>query len=118
MRVVHDDGFVRVTGAVALVVRQVLLLGAGAIAEMRVVPDEVAAEILAVGIDQQFVRIEPMANLRSIGPMYPVAVKLPRTDIRKVAVPDVIAQFRQNEAPRLMLSGAVEQAQFDLRRVG
>ena len=74
MRDVDDHRLEHVAGIVAAVEGQVLLLVAGAVAEMGVGPAEMAAKPFAVGVDQQLVRIEAVAGLRLIGPVHAVAV--------------------------------------------
>ncbi len=93
------------------------LLGAGAIARnarrsRRTCPPS----CLAVGVDQQLVRVEAVAVLRLIRTMHAVAVKLARRHVRQIDVPHVIGAFRQRDALGLALPCAVEQAQLDLRR--
>ena len=117
MRDVDDHRLVHVARIVAPVEGQVLLLAAGAVAEMRVVPGEVAGQPLAVGVDQQLRRIEAVPGRRLIRPVHAVAVKLPGRHMRQVDVPDVVGALGQRDALGLALAVAVEQAQLDLRGV-
>ena len=118
VRHVHDHRLVHVAGVVAPVERQVRLLVAGAIAEMRVGPCELAGELLAVGVDQQLVGIEAVAGLRLVGPVHAIAVELARRHVGEINVPDVLGVLRQGDAVGLAPAGAVEQAEIDARRVG
>ena len=99
---------------VAPVERQILALVADAIGEMRVGPGELAAEPLAVGIDQQLVGIETVPGLRIVGPVHAIAVELARLGVGQIDVPDVLGALRQRDAVDLVPPGLVEQAQLDL----
>ena len=81
---------------------------------MRVGPDELAAEPLAVGIDQQLVGIEAMAGFRLVGAVDAIAVELARLRVGQIAVPDVLGALRQRDALGLVAAGLVEQAELDL----
>ena len=118
MRHVDHHGLVHRAGIVAPVERQVLLLVAGAVAEMRIGPGEMAAELLAVGIDQQLVRIEAVARFRRVGPVHAIAVELARRDVGEIDVPDVLGALRQRDALDFASAVAVEQAKLDLGGVG
>ena len=118
MRRVDHYGFIHAAGIVTPVEGKVLLFGTHAIAEMRVGPGKVTAQPLAVGIDQKLVGIEAMTRLRLVRPIYAIAVKLSRRDVRKIDVPDVVSPLRHFDALDLALTLAVEQAQFDLRGIG
>ena len=99
---------------VAAVEREVLAPVADAIGEMRVGPGEMPAEPLAVGIDQQLVRIEAEAGFGLVRAMHPIAIELARLRVRQIAVPDVVGALRQGDALDLVAPGLVEQAQLDL----
>ena len=103
---------------VAAVERQVLALVADPIGEMHVGPLEGAAESHAVGIDQEFVRIETKARLRIVRPVHAVAVELARLRVGQVAVPDILRTLRQLEAVHLVAPGFVEQTKLDLFGTG
>ncbi len=98
---IDDDRFVHVARIVAPVERQIGCLRAGAIAEMRIAPGELPAELLAVGVDQQLVGIEPMAGLGRVGAMHAIAVELAGRDVREIGVPDVVGALRQRRRARL-----------------
>ena len=85
---------------------------------MRVAPCELAGELLAVGIDQQLVGIEPVAGLGFIGPVHAIAVELAGRDVREIDMPDVVGPLRHGDALGLAPSLAVEEAQLDLGGVG
>ncbi len=59
-----------------------------------------------------------MAGGRIVGTVHPVAVKLPRADIRQVAVPHLMGVFRQGDPVGLATSVGIEKAQFDLGGIG
>jgi hypothetical protein len=63
--------------AVAIVERQVGVRIAEAIAPQRVVPLQVAADGLGVGVEQHLVRVEPMAAGGLVWAVDPISVELP-----------------------------------------
>ena len=99
---------------VAAVERQVLALVADAIGQMRVGPGELAAEPLAVGIDQQLVVIEAVPGLRIVGAVNAIAVELARLGVGQIDVPDVLGALRHRDAVDLVPPALVEQAKLDL----
>src|SRR6266404_548883 len=109
-----DPALWDVARVVAPVKRQILARAAEAVAEDGVAPAKFPLECLGVGVDQQLVRIEPMAIGGIEGPVNPVAVKQARTGIRQIGVPDLVGVFRKHDARLLMAAGAIEQAQLDL----
>jgi len=108
----RDEGL-----AVARVERQVLVGRAERIAEHGRIPRELADQLLGIGVDEQLVRIEPMAGGRLVGPMHPIGVDGAGPRIRQVAVPDLVGVFGQLDAFELALALDVEQAELDLVRV-
>src|SRR5262249_2704857 len=103
---------------VATVEREITACAAGAIAEMRIAPDQPACELLGVRIDQELVCVEAKAALRLIGAVHPITVELARADVIEVTVPDVLAAFRQGNTLALPPSMTIEQAELDLRGIG
>jgi hypothetical protein len=85
---------------------------------VRIIPRELTAELLGVRVDQQLVGVEAMAVIRFIRAVHAVAVKLARRDVRQIDVPHVVGALRQHDALDLALAFAIEQAQFDFRRIG
>ena len=69
-----------------------------------------AGETAGIGVEQQFVGIEPMARLRLVGTMRAVAVDQARPGIRQVPVPDLVGAFRQVEACDLPSARGIEEA--------
>ncbi len=105
-------------GAVAAIEGEV---GAGrgdAIAEQGVGPAHIAAHGAGVRVQQQLVGIEPVPLLRSVGTVGPVAVEHPRKAVRQVAVPDLVGPFGQRITADLTAASRIEQAEFDLLRMG
>src|SRR5262249_51185846 len=84
---------------------------------MRIGPDEMSSEPLAVGIDQQLVGIEAMAGVGLVGPVHAIAVELTGPDVGEIDVPHVLAALGHRYAPLLAPPGAVEQAELDLSGV-
>ena len=118
VRRIDHHGFAHVAGVVAPVERQILLLAAGAIAEMRIAPGKNAAELFAVGVNQQFVRIETVTVGGLVPAVYAVAVKLARRHVREIAVPHIFGALWQRDAFGFAFAFAVKQAQLDLGRIG
>jgi hypothetical protein len=71
-----------------------------------------------VRIEQQLVGIEAMARVGFVRAMNAVAIELTRPDIRHVAVKDLVGVFRQLDPRRLVAGQMIEEANFDLCRVG
>src|SRR5579884_534416 len=85
---------------------------------MRVAPCELPGQSLAVGVDQELVRIEAVAGPGLIGPMDAVAVELAGRDLGKIDVPHVVGALGHGDALRFTFAVAVEQAQLDLGGMG
>ena len=66
---------------------------ADAVAEMRIVPAQLAEQRLGVGVDQQLVRVEAVAVRRVVGAVHAVAVELARPHVRQIAVPDLVGDI-------------------------
>ena len=81
---------------------------------MRVGPGELAAEPLAVGIDQELVGIEAVSGFGIVGAVDAIAVELARLRVGQIAVPDVFGALRQRDAVDLVPPALVEQAKLDL----
>ena len=75
------------------------------------IPEHRPFDRLCVGVDQELVRIEPVAPLRRPRPVDAVAVELPRPDTVEVAVPVVGGLPRQLTS--CLDAGGVEEAQLD-----
>ncbi|MNO64513.1 hypothetical protein D3C76_552410 [compost metagenome] len=50
--------------------------------------------------------------------MHSIAIQRSRPGVGKVAMPDLVGEFRQGDALDFFLAIGVEQAQFDLRGIG
>ena len=110
---VHNHTLRHTARIVAPVEREIGACAAGAVAEMRIAPDESSRELLCIRINKQFVRVEAQSTLGVIGAMHPIAIELPRGHIAQVAVPDILCAFRQRYALDLAPTMAIEEAQFD-----
>src|SRR5438105_3016735 len=91
---------------------------ADAIGEMGIGPGKVPCQPLAVGIDQELVRIEAMSGLRLVGTVNAIAIELSGSRLRQVAMPDVFRAFRQRDAFNFPPAARFEQAKLDLFGVG
>src|SRR5204863_152687 len=67
----------------------------------------------SVGVEQQFVGVEPVAGSGFVGAVNPIAVELAGARLGQIAVPHLIGVFRQRDARLFVLSRAVEEAQLD-----
>src|SRR4051812_35642285 len=85
---------------------------------MRIAPDQPSGEPLGIGVEQKLVSVKAVAVLGLVGAVDAVAVELPGRDVVEIAVPDILGSFRQFDPLELAAALAVEQAQFDLLRVG
>ncbi len=103
-------------GAVALVERRVLL--AHDVAEQLRRPLDLADDGLGIRVQHQLVGVEAVTVLRFVGAVDPVAVDGAGPRLGQEAVPDLVGVFRQDDAGELGLAAVVEDAQFDLCRVG
>ena len=113
-----DDGFRHHRCAVAAVRGEIAAVGAGAIAEERVVPADPAGKAPRIGVDQELVRIEAVPGTGIVGAVNAVAVELARPKPGDVAVPDLFGPGRQRQALDLAPARGVEEAEVDLRRMG
>jgi hypothetical protein len=117
-RLVDHHPFRYAAAIVAPVERQVRPRTADAVAEIRVGPSQPAHQPLGVRVEQQLVVIETKTFLGRIGTVHPVTVNLARPDVGNIAVPNVVAALRQNNAFEFAAALLVEQAQLDLLRMG
>jgi hypothetical protein len=85
-------------GVVALIEGEVFVFVPDGVAEEAVVPLQIAANRFGVGIEYDFVGIEPVARFWLVWPMNAQAVELPRLKVGKVAVPDLIGAFGEGNA--------------------
>ena len=115
---IDDDALGDEGRAVALVERQVVLLGADGVAEARGIPLQLAVMRARVRIEQQLVRIEAMTGRRLVRPVHAIAVQRRRTDAGHVAVPDLVGVLGQLDPLQLAVARRVEQADLDLGGVG
>ncbi len=114
---IDDDCLGHAARVVAPVEREVLAGAAGAIAEMRIAPDQPAGQPLGVRVEQQFVGVEPVTLLGIIRPVHAIAVELARRHVGEVSVPDILGPFGQRHAVDLAAALTVEKAKLDLLRV-
>src|SRR3954449_4072964 len=67
-----------------------------------------------VGIKQQLVRVEAVARLWLVWPMYTIPVNCSGSDVGKIPVPDLVRIFRQFDSLYFSLLG-IKEANFNLR---
>ena len=114
-----DDDRLRHEGrAVALIERQIVAFGANRVPEAGRIPFQLADVRAGVRIEQQLVGIEPMALLRRVRSVDPVAVNRSGPDVRHPAVPDLVRVLRQLDALGLAIAASIEEADLDFGRVG
>jgi hypothetical protein len=80
-------------------------------------PVDASGNGLGVGIEEHLVGIKTVAVRRIIRPVDAIAVQLTRPQSRHKAVPDEIRPLRETDARRLRRAQAIEEAEFDARRV-
>ena len=85
---------------------------------MFVVQVQSPVELLGVGVEQQLVMVEAVADLRFVRTGHAIAVQGARPQARDVTVPDLIGVFGQDQPFDLTLARRVEQAEFDLFGMG
>ena len=115
---VDHDRLRHAARVVAAVEGKILARAAGAIAEMRVAPDQPSGDPLGVGIEQQLVGIEAVAALGRVGAVDAITIELPGRDVVEIAVPDVLVALEQFDPLEFAAALAVEQAKLDLLRIG
>ena len=115
---VDHDGLGYAAGIVAPVERQVLARATGAIGKMGVAPYHPPGKPPRIGIEQQLVGIESVAVLGLVGAMNAIAIELPGRNVVQIAMPYVLAALGQLDAFEFAAALAVEQAQFNLSRIG
>jgi len=104
--------------AVPFVETQVFFLGADGVAIAGVVPLHRPGVASGVGVEQQLVGIEPVAGLRLVGAVHPIAIDLAGLDAFDIAVENLVGVVRQGDAADLLAPFGVEQAELDAGRVG
>ncbi len=109
-----DTAFRHAAGVVPAVEGEIGAWRAGAIAEMRIVPFERAVEGASVGIEHQFVRVEPVPAFGLVGSVDAIAIKQAGAGIRQIAVPDLVRALRQRYAGDLARAAAVEETELHL----
>src|SRR6476620_1105144 len=85
---------------------------------MGVAPHQPASEPLGIGVEQQLVGVEAVAALGLVGPVDAIAVKLSGRNVVLITMPDVLGPLRQLNAFELAAALGIEQAEFDLLRIG
>ena len=107
---IDDPALRHVSRAVPRVEGQITVRRTEGVPEERVVPLQFADDLLGVGVQQELVRIEPVPFLRNVRPVHPVAIDLPRTDIRQITMPNFVRVFRQLDALDLGRSVGIKEA--------
>jgi hypothetical protein len=103
--------------AVARVERQVFAPASDAITVVRVGPAQRSGYQAGVRVEQQLVRIEPVALFRRVGTMDTVTVELSGTGLGQIAMPDEVRSLANVDASNLPPALRIEQAQFHRFRV-
>lgn len=115
---IGDRGEGAVGAVVPVVEREIAGLVADPVPVHLIAPVDGAADGLGIGLEQQLVRVEPMAPPGVVGSVHAIGVELVREDVAEIAVPDLIRLLRQFEADVLGPAvGRLEQADLHLRRV-
>ncbi len=112
VKIVNHDrlGYIRRT--VQLVKRQILVRTVGVVTENRLMPNQLAAQLLSVRIKQQFVGIEAMPFFRFVRSVYPVTVNLSRFQSGNIHVPNIVIIAFNGDTVGLFGSAFIEQTQF------
>ena len=71
-----------------------------------------------IGVEQQLVGIEAVAQVRLVRPVDAIAIQGARPHLGQVAVEDLVGVFGQLDPRDLLVAGAVEEADLDLGGVG
>ena len=90
---------------------------AGFVAQDGIVPLQRADQFAGIGIDQQLVRIEAMAQARLIGAMRAITIDRPCNCTRQAAMKDVAAASRQLVSGEFLFAIGIKQAHFDALRM-
>src|SRR5690606_12548389 len=102
---------------VALVESEIVARGADLIAEKLVRPLELPHQRFRVRIENELVRIEAMALRGLVRAVHAIGIDGAGARVGKVAVPDLIGVFGQDDALELALACGVEKTKLDFRRV-
>ena len=89
-RWIDDHGLEHAGSAVATIHGEIGILAVDAVTEMRVAPLQVADDLLGVGIEKEFVRVESVSLVRIVGTMDAVSVEESGPRLGQVAMPDLI----------------------------
>lgn len=82
------------------------------IAEMGVVPVDIAHQFTGIRIDKQLMRVKAVTVFRIVGPIDAIAVQRPRFQVRYIAVPDFMGILRQFQPGDFRFSGRVKQTEL------
>ena len=105
---VDDHRFGHARGGVVVVAA---VLVTEVVAEQRLIPVEDAVDGLGIRIEEQLVRVAPLACAGVVWAVHAVAVPLAGLDVRQEAVPDECVHLGQRDSG--FAAVGVEQAQFD-----
>ena len=112
-RRIDDHGLEHAGSVVATIHGEISVLAANAVTEVRVAPFQVAYDLLGVGIEQKFVRVEAMSLVWVVGAMDAVAVEKSGASLGQVAVPNLVGLLLDAHAMQFAAAGLIEQAEFD-----
>jgi hypothetical protein len=104
---IDHHAFHHAGGAVAAIERQIGILVADAIAEVRIAPAQVL-NLFRVRVEQKLVRIKAMSVRRIIRPVHAIPIKQPGPSFGKVAMPNLIGMLRHGDFPELAPPGGIE----------
>src|ERR1700730_12717052 len=85
---------------------------------MRVRPAKAAVQRFGIGIEEQLMGVEAVPAAGIVRTIDAITIERARPRIGQIAMPDLIAAFRQGAARDLAHARGVEQAELDLRRIG
>src|SRR5580765_1187122 len=89
-RRIDDHGLEHAGSAVATIHGEISVFAANAVTEVRVAPFQVANDLLGVGIEQEFVRVEAMSLARIVGTIDAVSIEKSGPSLGQVAVPNLV----------------------------
>jgi len=112
--VVNNHRLRHIGRAVQFGERQILVRTVPVVAENGLMPDELADQLPAIGINQQLVRIKTLALFRPVRAINAVAVDLPRLQSRHIDMPDAVVIFGYGVTLHLLRAGFVKQAKLNL----
>ncbi len=87
---IDHQAFRHIRSAIPFIEAKIIVIAVDGITEQSVIPAQLPADILGIGVEQQLAGVETMTVFRLVGAVHPVAVMLSRPRLRQEAVPDLI----------------------------